>query len=224
MVIRDSPCSPAVSSFVNTCVRALCLASSLFAWATAAHAQAPGGPSSDVPTVAANGTQAGRSQPHENLSRLKRATPVAGETSASRGPMELTFDEKPEAPPAPVARSGWSPTVFWIAASATIITASLGGFEALHVRDLYDQAQGIPAVSPQREPLHREMRTAEVTADALLIGSLVLAVGTTILAFNIDWSGSDRPKEQLAARVLPQAVAGGVRRQLPPLAAGRRWW
>lgn len=189
-----------MSSFVNTCVRALCLAGTVFAWPAAARAQAPGRPSSEVP-----------------------ASARSGETNASPEPIKLRFDARPEAPPAPTARSGLSPTVFWIAASATIIVASLGGFEALHVRDLYDQAQGIPAVSPQREPLHREMRTAEITADALLLGSLALAAGTTILAFYIDWSGSDGSTEHLAARAWPRAVAGAARRQ-PPMAAGRRWW
>jgi hypothetical protein len=145
--------------------------------------------------------------------------PGTGETIASPEPIEIRLDARPEAPPAPAERSGLSPTVFWIAASTTIIVASLAGFEALHVLDLYDQAQGMPAVSPEREPLHREMRTAEVTADVLLLGSLALAVGTTILAFHIDWSGSDRPHDRLRART----VAGGARRQ-PPLAAGRRWW
>jgi hypothetical protein len=111
--------------------------------------------------------------------------------------------------------------VFWIATSVTIITASLGGFEALHVRDLYDQAKGIPAVSPQREPLHDQMHTAEITADALLLGSIALAVGTTILAFHIDWSGTDRPREERAAREPRPAAADG---RLPPTAAGRRWW
>jgi hypothetical protein len=189
-----------VSSFVNTCVRALCLAGTVFAWAAAARAQAPGGPSSEGPAPARS-----------------------GETIASPEPIKLRFDATPEPRPTPAARSGLSPTVFWIAASATIIVASLGGFEALHVRDLYDQAQGIPSVSPQREPLRREMRTAEVTADALLIGSLALAVGTTILAFSIDWSGTDRSNEQQAARAQPRAVADAAQRQ-PPIAAGRRWW
>jgi hypothetical protein len=147
------------------------------------------------------------------------AARAAGEANASPEPIKLRFD----AGPARVERSGWSPTLFWIAASATIFTASLGGFEALHVRDLYDQAQGIPPVSPQREPLHDQMRTTEITADALLIGSLALAVGTALLAYHIDWSGSDRSNERRAARARSRIVAGGVDR-LPPIAARRRWW
>jgi hypothetical protein len=100
--------------------------------------------------------------------------------------------------------------VFWVAASTTIIVASLGGFQALHVRDLYDQANGLPTVAPEREQLHDRMQSAEVTADVLLLGSLALAAGTTILAFYVDWSGDNVPRDR-AQR--PQ-----------PFAAGRRWW
>lgn len=117
-----------------------------------------------------------------------------------------------QAADAPVSLSvqpqGLSPTYFWVAASATIITASLGGFYALHVRDLYDQAQLQPGVSPLRTSLKRDMQTAEVTADLLLIGSLALAAGTTLLAFHIDWSGASRT---------PIATAA-------PPPARRTWW
>jgi hypothetical protein len=145
--------------------------------------------------------------PSQNLSVLSqnpsppRSTPVA--------PTEHRL-QPPQLPPAPVERSGWSPTVFWVAASATLITASLGGFEALHVKDLYDRANGIPFVAPERNSLRDEMRTAEVTADALLVGSLVLAAGTTLLAFQIDWSGPASTEQPLAT--------------LPPFATARRWW
>lgn len=103
-------------------------------------------------------------------------------------------------PPLRLESRDLSPTWFWIAASTTIITASLGGFYALHVRDLYDQAMLQPLVSPRRGELRQEMQTAELTADVLLLSSIAFAVGTTILAFHIDWSGADRP---LAARADP---------------------
>lgn len=105
-----------------------------------------------------------------------------------------------ERPPLRLETRGLSPTWFWVAASTTIITASLGGFYALHVRDLYDQAMLQPLVSPRRSQLRDEMQTAEVTADVLLLSSIAFAVGTTILAYHIDWSGSDRV---LAARDHP---------------------
>jgi hypothetical protein len=103
--------------------------------------------------------------------------------------------------------AGASPTWFWAAASATIITASLGGFYALHVRDLYDQAQLQPLVSPERTRLRNEMETAELTADLLLLGSLAMTVGTVFLALHTDWSG----------RELTQAAA-------PPPVPRRTWW
>jgi hypothetical protein len=139
---------------------------------------------------------------------------AASPAPASIAPTALKPEAISLAPPPSAAtpvqsseRAGLSPTVFWIAASTTIIVASLGGFQALHVRDLYDQANGLPVVSPEREPLHDRMKSAEVTADVLLLGSLALAAGTTILAFYVDWSGSDLPRE----------VA-------QPSATGRRWW
>jgi hypothetical protein len=99
----------------------------------------------------------------------------------------------------------------------TIITASLGGFYALHVRDLYDQARVLPGVSPRRTPLREEMRTAEVTADTLLFGSLALAVGTTLLAFQIDWRDHETRREhvRVRSRGVNIARAGHARRS---------WW
>jgi hypothetical protein len=86
---------------------------------------------------------------------------------------------------------GLSPTPFWFAASATIISASLGGFYALRVRDLYDQAKSLARVSPERLELRDQMQSAELTADVLFASSLVLAIGTTLLAFQVDWRQPD---------------------------------
>lgn len=126
--------------------------------------------------------------------------------------IKLRFGPGPIAAPVPPppAPTGLSPTWFWIAASTTIITASIGGFEALHVKDLYDQANGLPAVSPERTGIHDSMVRAETAADVLLFGSLALAIGTAILAFHVDWSGQSYTGDRVA--------------KLQPEAAGRRWW
>jgi hypothetical protein len=87
---------------------------------------------------------------------------------------------------------GLSPTLFWFAASATIISASLGGFYALRVRDLYDRAEALAGVSPERLELRDDMKRAELTADVLFASALVLAAGTTVLAFHVDWRATDR--------------------------------
>jgi len=191
-----------VASHLNRRLRALCAVGAVLGAVGGARAQAPGRPDSDVPVITPAPPSQNLTVTSQNLTPPP-TTPVA--------PTELKLQQPQLLPvPAPVERSGWSPTVFWIAASATLITASLGGFEALHVKDLYDRANGIAPVSAERNELRGEMRTAEVTADALLIGSLVLAVGTSILAFQIDWSGQDRSDQPLAT--------------VPPSAAGRRWW
>jgi hypothetical protein len=121
-----------------------------------------------------------------------------------------------------------SPTVFWLSASATVLCASLGGFYALEVKDLYDEAQMSAPVSPERARLHDEMTHAELTADLLLFGSLVLATGTTILAFHVDWSGRDRAGSSPLAAVRGTGVSftldPGVKRPQLTAAADRSWW
>jgi len=118
---------------------------------------------------------------------------------------------------------GLSPTLFWFAASATIISASLGGFYALRVRDLYDRAESLAGVSPERLELRDDMKSAEVTADVLFASALVLAAGTTVLAFHIDWRAADRsvsrpqPKSRwrLTPVLLPTAQALQLRGTFP---------
>lgn len=117
-------------------------------------------------------------------------------------PARVAAQAQPEAPaaaplaalPGETSATGLSPTWFWFGASATIITASLGGFYALRVRDLYDQAAATPGVSPKQLELRDHMLTAERTADLLFLGALALAAGTTVLAFHVDWSGPPRAR------------------------------
>ncbi|HKU41154.1 MAG TPA: hypothetical protein VJR89_23490 [Polyangiales bacterium] len=122
---------------------------------------------------------------------------------------------------------GASPSLFWLSASATIVSASLGGFYALNVRNLYDEAMLTPTVSPRRAELHDEMRRAELTADLLLLGSLALAVGTTVLAFHVDWSGRDRAQPSaFALNAAGASFALDSRGPPPPrrAAARRSYW
>jgi hypothetical protein len=183
-----------VGSFANTRLLALFVVGAVLGAAQVARAQAPGGPSAEVPSIA----------PSASHVPSRTATDTASTVELTAQP------QLPSPVPAREEHSGWSPTVFWIAASATMITASLGGFQALRVKDLYDRANGIPVVSPERNAIHDQMRSAEVAADALLIGSLALAVGTTILALQIDWSGQDGAETPFASA--------------PPPVAARRWW
>lgn len=169
---------------------ALCLAA-VWAAAVVAHAQAPG-PTQPV-AQAAETAPAPVPPPGPDVIRLK-----IGSGLEASAPAPLRSPELQAYPPAEsVADSvGLSPTYFWIAASATIMSASLGGFYALRVRDLYDEATMKAAVSPRRIEVQDQMRTAEVTADVFLFGSLALAIGTTILAFHIDWSGREALHER----------------------------
>ena len=184
---------PAVLFIRITCVRALCVAGSVLA-ASAAHAQAPGAPAPAAPQAAPADAPP---PPAPEVIRLEISAPPT--TPAPTGPeLAEPAGGLVVAPAAARESEGLSPTFFWIAASATIITASLGGFYAQHVRDMYDEASLLNSLSPRQAQLHDQMQRAEVTADVLFVSSLVLAVGTTILAFHVDWSGAERIQARAA--------------------------
>jgi hypothetical protein len=118
-----------------------------------------------------------------------------------------------------------SPTLFWLSASTTVIVASLGGFYALHVKDLYDQAKLKPPVSPERTRLHAEMKHAELTADVLLLGSLALAAGSTVLAWHVDWSGRELRLFAAGSGAAASLTLDPAAARPPPRAATHRsWW
>jgi hypothetical protein len=104
----------------------------------------------------------------------------------------------------------------WLSASATLLTASLGGLFALRARSLYDRAQALPAVSAERLDLKRQTERAEVTADSLFAGTVVLAVGSLLLALWADWEPALRPPDhaseqiRLRVRLLPAASPYGA--------------
>lgn len=111
--------------------------------------------------------------------------------------------------------TGISPTLFWIGAGATVVSASVGGFFALQVKSKYDEAKDTPAVSPKRMQQRKDIKSAELTADIFFLSSGVLAIGTTIIAFMTDWDESDHPsydtgapKPNPTARLTPQLAPG----------------
>ena len=130
--------------------------------------------------------------------------------------------------PAEAPSPGLSPTLFWLSASATLLCAGVGSLYALEVKDLYDEAQLRPPVSPERSRIHDEMTRAELTADVLLISSLVLGAGTTLLAFHVDWSGGEHSAASLRAAIGGAGASFTLdpgSRPPPPRAAARgSWW
>jgi hypothetical protein len=109
--------------------------------------------------------------------------------------------------------TGISPTLFWIGASATVVSAGVGGLFALRVGSLHDQAEGTPAVSPKRKQIKSDMESAELTADVFFATAAVLAIGTTIVAFMTEWdqekiSAADLPPEQARVKLAPQVAPG----------------
>ena len=185
---------------MTPCARALCIALLLLTAADATRMRALAEPGS-VATLAKAASVAtlAKTAPFEaREAREPRNPPEEARLHELRNPSNL---------PSPDAVRGLSPTWFWFSASATIITASLAGFYALRVRDLYDQARDTPDVSPLRLSLHERMRTAELTADLLFAGTLVLAVGTTVLAWHIDWSSRRSRAREPRARLSRWSLA-----------------
>jgi hypothetical protein len=111
---------------------------------------------------------------------------------------------------APASQTALPRDYVWATASATLLTASLGGLFALRVHTLYDEAMTLPAVSPERLVLKDEIQQAEVTADCLFAAAAVLATTTVILALFTDW-GPARQPERAGLRLVPLASRAGAR-------------
>jgi hypothetical protein len=110
----------------------------------------------------------------------------------------------------------------WLAASATLLSASVGGLFALRVNSLYHQAEALPGVSPERLTLKRETARAELTADCLFAGAAGLLATTLVLIWLGDWSlqptAAGKPRG-FALPIVPVATERGagllVRGELP---------
>ena len=96
----------------------------------------------------------------------------------------------------------------WFTASATLLSASIGGLFALRVHTLYDQAIALPGVSPERLVIRQQTEHAEFAADCLFATAAVFAATTVFLAFMTDWGGRPaRQPEHAHLRVIPVPVA-----------------
>ncbi|HEY2734032.1 MAG TPA: hypothetical protein VGI70_08605 [Polyangiales bacterium] len=111
-------------------------------------------------------------------------------------------------PPQPVAadearppQSGLPREYLWFSASAALFSASLGGLFALRVHTLYDEALALPDVSPRRLVLKDRTEHAEVTADCLFGGALLMAATSIVFALFTDWNGPSLHSEHEQARL-----------------------
>ena len=97
--------------------------------------------------------------------------------------------------------TGIEPTFFWIGAGATVLSAGIGGYFALHVVSLHDDAEKLAPVDPRRTKARAQIKDAGLTADIFFASAALLAVGTTVLAFVTDWEGKEqRPALEVAPR------------------------
>jgi len=115
------------------------------------------------------------------------------------------------------SESGLSPTYLWLSASGALLAASLGGVYAFRVGAIYDQARALPPVSPMLQSLHRDAEHAELTADSLFAGALVLGVTSVLLAFVTQWRRDPPPtsiewssRGQTPFQLLPAASRDGA--------------
>lgn len=104
-------------------------------------------------------------------------------------------------------------TYLWLSASATLLSASLASVYGLKISAIYDQAQTVPGVSPERVILRHNARHAEVTADVFFAATGALAITTGILLWQL-------LHEQAPP---PTAAVSGVTPLLSPRAAGLAW-
>lgn len=106
-------------------------------------------------------------------------------------------------------------TYLWLSASATLLSASLASVYGLKISAIYDQAQTVPGVSPERVILRQHARNAEVTADVFFTATGALAITTGVLLWLVLHEDAPPP----AAR----ADSSGVTPLLSPRAAGLAW-
>jgi hypothetical protein len=108
--------------------------------------------------------------------------------------------------------AGLPPDYLWFTASASLLSAGIGGLFALRVHTLYDQAVALPGVSPERLALRQQTEHAEFAADCLFATAAVFAATTVFLAFMTDWGGRPaRQPEHARLRVVPVPAQNGAR-------------
>lgn len=132
--------------------------------------------------------------------RAKGYIPARSEVRlVGRQRIELTLElEKAQTTVRVTETTGLDPTLFWIGAGATAVTAVIGVVFAGRVVSLKDDALELPEQHPDRSTRREEVESAELTADIFFASAALLAVGTTIVAFVTDWDGAP---EQPAARL-----------------------
>jgi hypothetical protein len=96
-------------------------------------------------------------------------------------------------------------SLLWVSASATLASAGLGGYFALHVDNIYDRARSLPSVSPELSPLHDSARTNAYVADGFFSASLLFGVASLLLL----WLHPDSSHDKTTLTIAPTAL--GVR-------------
>lgn len=106
--------------------------------------------------------------------------------------------------------TGISPTLFFIAASATVVSAAVGGVFALRVKSLQSDAEQLESVDPARAPIQKDMQGAEVTADVFFGAAVVLGLGSTIIAFMTEWEEPRNARDTQTANTPAVSFAPSV--------------
>jgi hypothetical protein len=109
---------------------------------------------------------------------------------------------------APAPKFG-SRDLIWLSGTASLLSASLGVLFALRVRSLYDRAEALPGVSPDRLVLKTQMQHAELTADCLFGGGLVLAAISVVLILTVHDGEPATPAGLARLTLMPILAAHG---------------
>lgn len=118
-----------------------------------------------------------------------------------RARVEISFTlEKAQTTVQVTETTGLHPVVFWVGVGATAVAAGVGTVFALRVKSLHDDAEAIPAVSPERESARDDIEQAELLADVFFGTGLVLAVGTTVVGFLTEWDPPEARGDTVSAR------------------------
>jgi predicted secreted protein len=116
-------------------------------------------------------------------------------------------------PPAP-ARPSLSLTALWLTTSATLLSASLGGYYALQVLDNYERSRALPRVSAELTSLRNETRDLERVADTLFVATAALGLTSLVLLLvNVQDGDSHTPKPKtqvLRSHAAPMLTPHGV--------------
>lgn len=101
--------------------------------------------------------------------------------SGSRTPARAHAQDTQDRSDAQAQQVSIARSALWVSASATFLSAALGGYYALDVENIYDRSRALPSVSPEQGTLRREARNTAYVADGFFLATVVFAAASVVL-------------------------------------------